>query len=166
MNTQEKNVSKYLKSINVSFNAALVIENHTRDENWKCDQWTITFKGKSAASIFEFFTGIGHRKIVNHKDFKAGTMIRAKTKTIKPYTSHVQFEVVSKPTPASVLYCLIGDMEATNETFGDWCDNYGYDNDSMKAHAIYNACIENAKKLQTIFKTSHIDKLRELLEDY
>lgn len=86
---------------------------------------------------FEYYTGIGHRK------------------NDKP----------QKPELSSILHCLVMDASACNESFDDWCINYGYDTNSRKALETYLACQESALKLRKagIFIT---DELREFLQDY
>jgi hypothetical protein len=42
------------------------------------------------------------------------------------------------PKLADVLYSLLLDGEAADETFEDWCANYGYDSDSRKAEATFS----------------------------
>lgn len=44
------------------------------------------------------------------------------------------------PKPGSVFACLLTD--ATEETFEDFCDNFGYDSDSRKAERIWQQCRE------------------------
>lgn len=44
------------------------------------------------------------------------------------------------PTATGCLECLLGDSSAVDEDFNDWADNYGYEQDSRKAYAIFLAC--------------------------
>jgi len=53
-----------------------------------------------------------------------------------------------KPTESDVLECLKSDCEAGSMSFDDFCDNFGYDNDSIKALDIYRDCMDTAKKLR------------------
>jgi hypothetical protein len=47
---------------------------------------------------------------------------------------------LSTPDLHGVLYSLLSDAAAGNETFPDFCANYGYDEDSRKALEIYLKC--------------------------
>lgn len=61
------------------------------------------------------------------------------------------FEDISalcSPTAYDLLYCLQSDCQAAEGSFDDFCSNFGYDNDSIKALNTYNACCEGAKKLR------------------
>ena len=44
------------------------------------------------------------------------------------------------PDIVDVLYCLISDSEAGREVFADFCENFGYDQDSRKAFETWQAC--------------------------
>ncbi len=52
------------------------------------------------------------------------------------------------PTENDVLECLKSDCEAGNYSFDDFCDNFGYSNDSLKALDTYRACMDTARKLR------------------
>ncbi len=70
------------------------------------------------------------------------------------------------PTLEAVLHSLALDSEAIEMSFNDWCDNLGYDNDSMKAFGMYQACCESAKKLNLIYTREEIKQIKEALQDY
>ncbi len=70
------------------------------------------------------------------------------------------------PVAASVLYSLLSDAEAVHENFTEWAENLGYDNDSIKALNVYNACCETGKALRKVFTPEQMSELRELLKDY
>lgn len=54
------------------------------------------------------------------------------------------------PDAASVLSSLLLDSSASKETFGGWCESYGYDTDSRKALETYLECQENTLKLRKL----------------
>ena len=53
------------------------------------------------------------------------------------------------PTVADVLDCLASDAATVEDgpTFAEWADELGYDPDSRKAEATYNACREQTERL-------------------
>jgi len=56
--------------------------------------------------------------------------------------------LTNEPTAEEVLECLAMDSyTAEDETFEEWCGNYGYDTDSRKAERCYNATMNQAGKL-------------------
>ena len=59
------------------------------------------------------------------------------------------------PKPAEVLACVAGDYWSTHGVlFESWADTFGYDSDSRKAEAIYNACKILGNYLQTLLRLS------------
>lgn len=111
-------------------------------DSWICDGWRVVFTrvGIKDAQAFDYFTGIGHRS----------------KKTGNPL----------KPVIAGVLHSLLLDSSAANESLNEWCDNFGYDSNSIKVLNIYKACLENADKLKKIFSNTELQSFSELLEDY
>lgn len=47
-----------------------------------------------------------------------------------------------------------------NDTFEDWCFNYGYDEDSREAYRTYQNCQELAEKLSKVFTTKELEALQ------
>ena len=88
---------------------------------------------------FDYFTGLGHRD-----------------KSAKPQI----------PPIAGVLYSLILDDSACNESFAAWCNSLGYDTDSRKALKIYEQCQQGFDKLCKVFTTAQIEHITGLLENY
>ena len=141
-------------------------------DGWECDKWVYIFNDQS----FEYNTGIGHRSYKANKRAEleecglvAGTTTYATT-GLKGYpyksSSYAKPVLANTPTPASVLYCLLLDAQSGDESFNDWCDNFGYDNDSISAFNTYQACCEIEKKLGAIISRPQLEELRELLEEY
>lgn len=87
--------------------------------------------------VFDYYTGVGHR-------------VKGKPKG---------------PELSGVLNNLVMDSEAASISFKDWCDNYGYDDDSMTAMAIYRECQDTSDKLR-MAKICQTESLREFLQDF
>lgn len=69
------------------------------------------------------------------------------------------------PTKKDILYSLVMD-DVNDMNFDDFCMNFGYDNDSIKALRIFEACQKQTKEFYDVFNADEIEILRELLEDY
>jgi hypothetical protein len=54
----------------------------------------------------------------------------------------------AEPTAEEVLECLALDAVDNNQTFADWCAEYGYDTDSRRAERVYHACLKSTEKLR------------------
>lgn len=112
------------------------------------DKWCCTLTNKNnKVEHFDFFTGLGLRNPPTERSL-------ALVNKPKP------------PHPADVLYSILLDLEACGQSFKCWCDDLGYDTDSIKAFKIYSQCQENGDKLRKIFSDAVIDALREALDNY
>lgn len=69
-----------------------------------------------------------------------------------------------EPTFNDVMECLLGDYDAGQMDFKEFCDTFGYDTDSRKAWGIHNECIDNRIKLESIYTTEEIKNLKTQLE--
>jgi len=48
--------------------------------------------------------------------------------------------------------CFVSDAIAGKNSFEEFCSEFGYDQDSRKAHKIYKACVKSCAKLERIYK--------------
>lgn len=139
----DNKINDYLLSLHIRYNAIYCGE-VTKDNNWHCDKWSITFirAGIKKSINFEYFTGTGHR---------------VKTK----FASNPVF-----PHATGLIYSCLMSGDSCNMSFKDWCSNYGYDDDSIKALETYKDCQEEYNKLQSLFTNKEIETLRDMLQDY
>jgi len=64
-----------------------------------------------------------------------------------------------KPSFYDVLTCL---EKSEYQDFNDFCLNFGYDNDSIKALEIFEACKKQYQDLQKIYSDFEIEILQEI----
>lgn len=69
------------------------------------------------------------------------------------------------PSKKDVLYSFIMD-DVTGMDFEEFCFEFGYDNDSIKALRTFEACKEQTENFYRLFNEEEREILRELLEDY
>ena len=107
----------------------------------EADRWLACFTSKRGHGVFDYHTGTG---------------LRDKNKKPVP------------PSPAGVLYCLVFDFFSVYEALGfaDWAGIMGYNPDSIKDRAVYDACCENATKLAKVFTFTQLSELQEILQNY
>lgn len=55
------------------------------------------------------------------------------------------------PSEYSILSCISGDIHCP-ESFEDFCSEYGYDEDSRKAYAMWERCAEFGRTLRGFFR--------------
>lgn len=79
---------------------------------------------------------------------------RASGKPIQPNAVDV---VASVMLDASALDCA---------GFADWCADYGYSDDSVKARAIYDSCIAHGLAMRAALGSTAFDSLREAFQNY
>ena len=126
------------------------------------DEWFCMFYFGDDRRVFQFFTGIGlrtePRRGLPHRGYVRRNTIawEENQKAMKP----------AKPHPAGVLYSLIRESAAADVSFYEWCSEYGYDDDSRKAEATYQACRDNAYKLREVFSRAQLEALDKALQDY
>lgn len=153
----ETAVDEFIKAANVSFSVAIV--GATKRDDWECDEWRVTVTAARIEFATEYFTGTGHRETVRSSiasGLANGKFVKGRWEGFRPVA----------PSAASVFYSLLRDGEAINESFSDWCDNYGYDTDSRKALSTYEACCESGRKLCKVFNHEQRQQLVDLLQDY
>lgn len=195
INEADVQVAAYLKEQVIKLEPIHSVEATHESEDWKHDKFQIILTGKSGRmETFEYSTGLGHRlsirgdanpfsmipsslarKLKNaalklgYNDFykKAHNIVQDYSGFAKPKLMHkVTSQWIIKPTQASVLYSLISDSSSVQGSFNDFCDDLGYDSDSIAAREIFESCSRNERKLKTIFSPEQISKLSGLLEDY
>jgi len=133
-----------------------------------CDKYIVIIEGQD----FEYSCGIGHRVAKNELRGTKDEFDRVYNKAPRKEKANLylyidELKAVSKPKPLNidnVLWSLILDAQAGTESFDDFCDNFGYNNDSIKANEIYLACQKNGKKVKQFI--ANIDKASELFQDY
>lgn len=65
------------------------------------------------------------------------------------------------PTVEEVLDCLASDASgvSNNQTFEDWCCEYGYGTDSRKAERLYSAVVDQTDSLESFLGTEAYNEL-------
>ena len=72
--------------------------------------------------------------------------------------------LLTPPKLADVLYGLTLDASAHGQTFEEWAGDCGYDTDSMKAKAVYDACVLCWHKLNAL--GLDLEALQVYFQDY
>jgi hypothetical protein len=112
----------------------------------------------------DYYTGLGHRKPVKGAERFEGAKYPKNSIGYKQWADTYVKPVA--PCAADVLYSLLMDSYAADQSFNDWCADYGYDNDSISAFNTYQSCCATADKMRKVFTRSQIEQLREMLQDY
>ena len=120
----------------------------TQKDGWKCDQWhvEVSWLKQSGNGFYstDYFTGLG---------------LRRKAKQSWTKDSPV------KPTISDVLYSLFMDASAADYNFNDWCSEYGYSDDSLKALNTYKQCLEIATNLRKAFDAETRKQIQSVIDE-
>lgn len=103
----------------------------------KVDRWCIALTSKAGYWSTDYFTGTGLRK---------------KGRPVKP-------------TIQSVMESLLLDASAADYNFSDWCDEYGYSDDSISALNTYKQCLAIATMLRKHCGRDTMQQVKEALRE-
>lgn len=143
LSNQEKEIIALLARNGITYKWISTGTSTPWDDKTEYDSWIIMFNNEK----FDYYTGIGHRKFIQER-----------------WNRNVYARVA--PTPARVLYSLVMDASAGQELFADFCDNFGYDSDSIKALKVYEACQGIALQMRKVFNSTLLAEIEQILEDY
>jgi hypothetical protein len=134
---------------------------HRKVNEWECFKFNVLINGQE----FDYHVGMGHAKKMEDKQGFNLSMSELKKIKDQGYTLKSSYPenrcnivgnckvfqvsvLVKAPKIEDILNSLFLDSDALEYSFEDWCDNYGYSNDSIKAEGIYKECIKTAHKLK------------------
>lgn len=174
LSSQEIAINELLEKKGYIFNIFYLGFHHSKN----MDEWLyeISNKNNSKCERFSFYTGTGHRFIR-----KSNTKYPYPCYTVKHLTpsckkalinyqrktnSFFAQMIVMNPEKASLLNSLELDSQADETSFSNWCDDFGYDSDSMTAFNVYQDCCKLAKKYHHCINSDTRKEIKTLLEDY
>ena len=140
-----------------------------RDDEWKCINFNISINNE----LFEYHVGIGHLKNIFLYDCTADKMyISAYEDILKDRLRYAYFNYKPNIRKGYNNYCIEWldivsiifnlRLDMTNETFKNWCDNFGYNSDSIRDNEMYKQCLSNTLKMNRIFTCSELEEIAEL----
>lgn len=171
----ENAVTAILDAANITYNAVhrgLKVNPFGEKTGHSMDQWGCEFTNASKPKEpeeFDYFTGLGHRELPISKISNTPIKPKSWDNVQSPKELATWKEENKKPVAphaAGVLYSLILDSSACEQSFESWCSDLCYDSDSRKAYVIYEACQKNADKLARVIPRAVLEQLREALQDY
>lgn len=146
LNDIEIEIKKILSENNITMESHYIGECKMRtDDKYPMDKFLVTFKDSDTNKIesFDFYLGIGQRKTPKNGWGKI---------------------VVFKPTEACVLSCLLMDAQFGEMSFMDFCNEFGYNYDSIKDMNMHRQLEQDSKRIYSMFKCHK--RLSEALQDY
>ena len=134
--TKEKTIKQFIKENNLTMKSEYADSNPNMKDSNNMNHSKVTIKRKFKLNG-------------NHLDTRYG---------IKQMTLYYSqgYGIQGEPTLESVLNCLISDSTC-GETFQEFCDNLGYDNDSRKAEKTFNTILKQTSKLKKLLDNNFND---------
>lgn len=73
-----------------------------------------------------------------------------------------------KSSDIDIIYCIVSDAQCVqwNNSFEDFCNEFGYDTDSRSAERIYKACEKTYDDIQRLFNSDGFDFLSAVTYGY
>ena len=137
-----------------------------KKEDWDHDEWEITVSYNGGEYTTQYKTGLGHRKCIKNtkQDYIRGVAYYSTPKGNMPLKEACKGNYLQPmlPSIADVISSLLLDSSSADETFEDWCGNFGYDTDSRKALATYMKCQETRSAMLKFFGCELFNTLSQL----
>ena len=139
-NMNQATIKDFIKNNNLSISISHANSNPNMD-NQDMNHYKVTIKRK--------FKLDG-----NHLDTRYG--FRQMTIPFSQGLAHTE-----SPKLDSVLDCLLTDSIGVDGViFEDFCSEFGYDEDSIKAKKVYEACKKNSKKLKNLLGSTYFELIK------
>jgi len=186
--SQAKLIQEWAENNNVTLSSVFVPFSTSRNrlENHPSLNYIVVLQCGKHSINTEYMKGCGHipLKTLSNNDHKS-VVEREKNQLIKYCCENGKFphafrysnikpkNIIGKPvkfpipTVDEVLYSLYIDSDVLNyRSFSEWAESFGYDDDSIKAREIYDACQKIAVVFDSMFSKQQKEELQELLQDY
>lgn len=153
----QKQANDFLEKSAITFTPIFVkYDKHFSDDKDSRDIYDCIFKreGKSLLKI-RFGQSIAHSGKIKLKDLQQ----TKKTVDSRKWDSIVDNPNKETPTSYDVLACITKDEPGT---FEDFCNNYGYNIDSIKDQNTYYLVVEEWQKVSAFFTPEELEQLQEI----
>jgi hypothetical protein len=134
--TKEKTIKQFIKENNLTMKSEYADSNPNMPNSNNMNHYKVTIKRKFKLNGNHLDSRYGFRQMT--LNFSQG------------------YGIFGEPTLESVLNCLISDSNC-GETFQEFCDNFGYDNDSRKAEKTFNTILKQTSKLKKLLDNNFND---------
>ena len=139
-NMNQATIKDFIKNNNLSISSSHADSNPNMD-NQDMNHYKVTIKRKFKLNG-------------NHLDTRYG--FRQMTIPYSQGLAHTE-----SPKLDSVLDCLLTDSIGVDGViFEDFCSEFGYNEDSIKAKKVYEACKKNSKKLKNLLGSTYFELIK------
>jgi hypothetical protein len=130
--------------------------NNTNKATFKQFEVKASYKGTKKA---EWSKDNFNNHMITVTNMETGVKIR-----FEFWASIAKPEITEETEILNAFYCLVSDAIAGNDSFENFCSEFGYDQDSRTAEKIYRKCKKQLEKLQKIYDGDIYDLANELQE--
>lgn len=139
---------------------------HFVDDKDDRDVYEITLSRNGRYYVFNFGQSIAHSgKYTYYSSTKGKIVTNDKTQLNKLVGRHVSLgecrinKEQQEPNSYDILSCL---TKYDPESFQDFCDNFGYDNDSIKHKIIYDSVVSEWNNVKMLYNEQELEMLRKI----
>lgn len=127
---------------------------------------TITNQTKMDANLIDQVEVKSEDRLIGYANKYNCTIKFNRKQATFEYTDSVNnTDLGNEPKLKDVLYCLIMDHSSKDYDFEEFCSEFGYDADSIKAQKIHIALLKNGEKMDRVFG-NNIEQLQKEFEGY
>lgn len=150
-------------------------------DEWKRNaaKFRLTLTNGRTSETFDYWLGCGHWKwkseygmgvpeaarMAHGKIRSPADCLQSKLLCFEDKQSIIRRCKCDAPHPIDIINCLLMDASAAEQTFDEWCSDFGCDPDSRKAEATYRACDENGKRLYRVLGRELCDTIRQRIDE-
>lgn len=170
MTDYEKQALDFLAGANAKIDMRFVgraVSRFEREKRVLRNLYDVSITTPLGSMNIEFWDSIRNTKITQmsveeyaKQRFKAAYDCLTVGDRIKAHKELKSMQAEAKPTAYDVLASL---PTYDSGGFEDFCAEFGYSNDSIRAFETYLACDKEYKDLRRIFGEAQLDKLREII---
>ena len=106
-------------------------------------------------------------KMQNYNNSEVKVTHDGKSYSFDFWGSIVNPEIQNDQENVFAFYCSLSDaLGAKDSSFEDFCSEFGYSDDSIKASNVYEKCEETLIDIESVFDCDLYDLINEIQEDY
>lgn len=167
-----------LESVFIPFSKSRHAKPEKGEKVWECLNWRVTLKrGDRKILETDYSQGVAHAPAYkNPPKFPSGKVDPYKQKQVVAWEiehgkrARIMDSIdwisgkdpIPGPTLLEVCYSLAMDAQSGQESFEDFCSNFGYDTDSRKAEATWRSCADIYRALGP----SLLESVSRIVEGY
>ncbi len=164
--TRDDEIGRLLEELGIELEAEFIPASQVNDpDRTNMINWHVSILRSGDVMETAYCQGVGW--IPGYRPGWKRTVADAETEQAAIERGTVGLRKLPPPQLRDVIYSLLLDYSVIDcRNFEDFAEEYGYDPDSRKTEAIYQACLKAALEFRGLFDEDEINELREAFADY